>query len=202
MGFKTIMGTACVCLASVSFNASAALIKIDFEEIDNTSGDTTSGDSLDTHGFNFNYSSTNGDGILHWGKNNSYNADQGGVTYSHNHPRKTSILTQTSGDSFNLMSIDFGDVFNDGTSQQIRIDAVYTLGGSFTTIITTDAVAGLQTFALNLHNVDSVSWVETTGNYLQLDNVSIETSPVPIPSAVWLFGSGLIGLIGLARRKA
>ena len=26
--------------------------------------------------------------------------------------------------------------------------------------------------------------------------------PVPIPSAVWLFGSGLIGLIGLARRKA
>ena len=27
------------------------------------------------------------------------------------------------------------------------------------------------------------------------------TSPVPIPAAAWLFGSGLIGLIGLARRK-
>ena len=27
-------------------------------------------------------------------------------------------------------------------------------------------------------------------------------SVVPIPSAVWLFGSGLIGLIGVARRKA
>lgn len=27
-------------------------------------------------------------------------------------------------------------------------------------------------------------------------------SAVPVPSAVWLFGSGLIGLIGLARRKA
>ena len=26
-------------------------------------------------------------------------------------------------------------------------------------------------------------------------------SPVPIPSAVWLFGSGLIGLVNLARRK-
>lgn len=25
---------------------------------------------------------------------------------------------------------------------------------------------------------------------------------VPVPAAVWLFGSGLIGLIGLARRKA
>jgi hypothetical protein len=27
------------------------------------------------------------------------------------------------------------------------------------------------------------------------------TAPVPIPAAVWLFGSGLIGLVGLARRK-
>ena len=27
-------------------------------------------------------------------------------------------------------------------------------------------------------------------------------SAVPVPAAVWLFGSGLIGLIGLARRKA
>ena len=26
-------------------------------------------------------------------------------------------------------------------------------------------------------------------------------SPVPIPAAVWLFGSGIIGLVGLARRK-
>ena len=26
-------------------------------------------------------------------------------------------------------------------------------------------------------------------------------SPVPVPAAIWLFGSGLIGLIGLARRK-
>ncbi len=28
------------------------------------------------------------------------------------------------------------------------------------------------------------------------------TSAVPIPAAAWLFGSGLIGLIGLARRKS
>ena len=29
----------------------------------------------------------------------------------------------------------------------------------------------------------------------------ITTSTVPIPAAVWLFGSGLLGLIGIARRK-
>ena len=26
-------------------------------------------------------------------------------------------------------------------------------------------------------------------------------SPVPVPAAVWLFGSGLLGLVGIARRK-
>lgn len=28
-----------------------------------------------------------------------------------------------------------------------------------------------------------------------------QVAPVPVPAAVWLFGSGLIGLVGLARRK-
>lgn len=30
----------------------------------------------------------------------------------------------------------------------------------------------------------------------------IEFSAVPVPAAAWLFGSGLLGLIGVARRKA
>lgn len=34
-----------------------------------------------------------------------------------------------------------------------------------------------------------------------IDNVTIDTAVVPIPAAVWLFGSGLIGLIGIARRN-
>ena len=35
------------------------------------------------------------------------------------------------------------------------------------------------------------------------DNLNFaEVSAVPVPAAVWLFGSGLIGLVGVARRKA
>jgi hypothetical protein len=31
--------------------------------------------------------------------------------------------------------------------------------------------------------------------------INYSPSTVPLPAAVWLFGSGLIGLIGIARRK-
>lgn len=35
-----------------------------------------------------------------------------------------------------------------------------------------------------------------------MDNFTFnEPTPVPIPAAVWLFGSGLLGLIGVSRRK-
>lgn len=34
------------------------------------------------------------------------------------------------------------------------------------------------------------------------DTMNVHLSSVPVPAAVWLLGSGLIGLVGLARRKA
>lgn len=37
-------------------------------------------------------------------------------------------------------------------------------------------------------------------NY-EATSFSVSTSVVPVPAAVWLFGSGLIGLAGVARRK-
>lgn len=35
-----------------------------------------------------------------------------------------------------------------------------------------------------------------------LDNMVYSASPVPVPAAVWLFGSGLLGLLGVRRKKA
>ena len=56
------------------------------------------------------------------------------------------------------------------------------------------------------------AWVNSTfdlydfgfSSDLLLNQVQAPTppgSPVPIPAAVWLFGSGLLGLVGIARRK-
>jgi hypothetical protein len=43
--------------------------------------------------------------------------------------------------------------------------------------------------------LDSIGLTSINSYYL------IETTAVPIPAAVWLFGSGILGLIGIARRK-
>jgi len=46
----------------------------------------------------------------------------------------------------------------------------------------------------------SYTWDNTSSYYDAVFTMSL-SSPVPIPAAVWLFGSGLLGLIGMARRN-
>ncbi len=48
------------------------------------------------------------------------------------------------------------------------------------------------------HSVELVGYAGTMGAI----PVSLNISAVPVPAAVWLFGSGLLGLVGVARRKA
>ncbi len=46
-----------------------------------------------------------------------------------------------------------------------------------------------------------VAWINASGKSPDLSHLSIYAPAVPIPAAVWLFGSGLLGLIGIARRR-
>jgi hypothetical protein len=46
-----------------------------------------------------------------------------------------------------------------------------------------------------------LSW-DIGGSVLAIDLVAVgPPSEIPVPAAVWLFGSGLLGLVGIARRK-
>ena len=45
------------------------------------------------------------------------------------------------------------------------------------------------------------AWIGDGSRYLNIGHYLVKPAAVPIPSAVWLFGSGLIGLIGVAKRK-
>ena len=39
------------------------------------------------------------------------------------------------------------------------------------------------------------------GDRISGNTQAVDLAPIPVPAAVWLFGSGIIGLIGVARRK-
>ena len=48
---------------------------------------------------------------------------------------------------------------------------------------------------------DPPSQMEFEGGTVFIDDVTLGVAAVPVPAAVWLFGSGLLGLIGVARKK-
>lgn len=67
------------------------------------------------------------------------------------------------------------------------------------------ALAGLnQNGSISKFSLSFWTWGEyDTYALVYFDNVNVgdNSSTVPLPAAVWLFGSGLIGLLGMKRRK-
>lgn len=63
-----------------------------------------------------------------------------------------------------------------------------------------DLIAKMQlSFFAKGQTFGNVSGVAHSSSVVWFDDVSVST--IPIPAAAWLFGSGLLGLIGIARRK-
>ena len=83
------------------------------------------------------------------------------------------------------------DVLLDGTS--IGTGALMSVGRSWLS-------ASLMFMATsNTHNL-SFSLTGSGPAYLSIDGISL--SEVPVPAAVWLFGTALVGLFGFKRRKS
>ena len=61
-------------------------------------------------------------------------------------------------------------------------------------------VGGFEAWTFNMG--DGVQNINNkNGDYYAMAVYSGDVSAVPVPAAAWLFGSGLIGLVGVARRK-
>jgi hypothetical protein len=76
-------------------------------------------------------------------------------------------------------------------SKLVAVDYNLLIGGALSSISDAYIFEGLW--------AGSVSTPSSPGAQLTLSYSDIPG--VPIPAAVWLFGSGLVGLIGVARRK-
>ena len=98
-----------------------------------------------------------------------------------------SILEQT---------VEFGTMFND-TFNYTGLPGDGTWGGGSIDVLILPEFEGEL---LQIGFSWEVTGVMDTG--IVYDNLNFaESAVVPVPAAVWLFGSGLIGLIGVARRR-
>ena len=93
---------------------------------------------------------------------------------------------------------------SDFTQQGTTDPVLWNASGSFD--LTTATWDGRDHVGLTLQNtLTAVSSAEGEFAWIQKKAVGgqiiVSTSPIPVPAAVWLFGSGLLGLAGMARRK-
>ena len=99
-------------------------------------------------------------------------------------------------------------LFNWGVTSDIDVVNVWDVvdDGTTVTYTSTDVIAGIGTGAntpitapdgiLGLSMIDG-AFVGFNANF----NFTTPSAVVPVPAAVWLFGSGLLGLVGIARRR-
>jgi hypothetical protein len=113
--------------------------------------------------------------------------------------------TQQFGQAFNNQILDF-QLFSatDNTFSNLTLIGNFTADRSLGTVLNT----GVEVFGFSpveAANLRMFLTLPGDAYLLSASEMAFEgtaVSAVPVPAAIWLFGSGLIGLAGIARRKA
>ena len=92
-------------------------------------------------------------------------------------------------------------IFGDGTntSTVASWSSLAATGGSAPGNLVTQTTMGITWGAVNSSAITEIKFV--VNGVQDMDSIIDNVSAVPVPPAVWLFGSGLLGLISIARRK-
>lgn len=213
---KSIIGAVCACLAVVSFSADAALVGrlaatpggTDYQAYYDTEADLTwlaDANYAQTSGYNV-------DGLMNWQQSMDWAAGLNiGDVDGWRLPSSLNADGPDPCPSYNCTGIEMGNLFYNvlgGTAGQDignSHNANYDLFSNVQDYVYWSATEYAPntdialSFGMNrgfngsaYKSLNAYAWAVQSG----------DVSAVPIPAAVWLFGSGLIGLVGLARRKA
>ena len=118
----------------------------------------------------------------------SLSSDGAQITANGNVVTASEVDTSVSGLGFLNKGVDVGDTFGFLGGPQTQNSSVFTASSSFTGDLAYDLMEVKVDFALTANSSVGISGF-------------VQQTVVPVPAAVWLFGSGLLGLIGVARRK-
>jgi hypothetical protein len=105
------------------------------------------------------------------------------------------------------VAVDLGD-FGGSDNDLLFLEAFDSLGDLIDSTSLQIFSSGMWTLSLSLATPD-ISYVvfgarapSARGSSVIADNFSFTVAPIPLPPALYLFGSGLLGLVGVARKKA
>jgi len=130
--------------------------------------------------------------------------DDGQLSGLTSSPLIVSYTTPTAAASGVVIDIDFDETFTI-EARDISNNILQTVIISAGDLGTGDATATPWSIQHSSGDIYSLRFVgtRTAGGAFGLgfDNFNTSSAVVPIPAAVWLFGSGLLGLIGISRRK-
>jgi hypothetical protein len=128
------------------------------------------------------------------------NADPDGATFTSNWGPAFTVMERIDGGTFDLLSLDFADYANDGTST--RLELLY--DGQYQSL-SLDSLAGLETLTLNLRGVRSFQYAFSGGApWGQVDNIVVDepiVSGVPEPATWAMMILGFAGVGAALRRR-
>jgi hypothetical protein len=115
----------------------------------------------------------------------------------HNGPTNQSNVSWTltfGGSAFNLLDIDTAGLLNGASSFTLTDSNNHTQVVDSTGVT---AISGMIDVTFVIFNIDQdqVAGIEAIG----LNEITV--SAVPVPATAWLFGSGLLGMLGWMRKK-
>ncbi len=196
---KFLKGAMASLILAVSGLANAGLITIDFESlsIDNASNNELVSPYLED-GFLI-----EGAKLKYYGTSHAYFAGSTGVSYFF-HYGKT-VLTQSSSQLFNLLSIDLSFLDKTGSDTPVTFIGVLSDNSTVSQAFVPLSL-GFTTFRFNSSfvNLKSVSWINGSeiSNGHQFDNIVLNNLvDVPEPSTLTIFALGIMGLVSRRFKK-